>query len=138
VLLLVPAATSNATATSTARPRRRLRDLDGDCGGALLFQKLDCYVVAKELAARVHRAEIAHSVLRDQARAAVSCFLQLAEGLPNDGAGMRRKYFTESNNSLHETVAAIDLAETLGVLGSQDAAPIQALAFRLKGMLRGQ
>src|ERR1041384_8117675 len=75
------------------------------------FQKLNCYVAAKELARLVHQAGIAHSVLRDQAcRASVSCFLQLAEGLPNDGAGMRRKYFTESNNSLHETVAAIDLA----------------------------
>jgi four helix bundle protein len=101
------------------------------------FQKLDCYVVAKELASRVHRADIAHSVLRDQARrAAVSCFLQLAEGLPNAGPGMRRKYFTESNNSLHETVAAVDLAEELGALDGEAAAPIRHLAFRLKRMLR--
>ena len=101
------------------------------------FQKLDCYLVAKELARRVHEAGIDHSVLKDQARrASVSCFLQLAEGLPNEGAGMRRKYFTESNNSLHETVAAIDLAETLGALGTDAAAPIQELAFRLKKMLR--
>jgi four helix bundle protein len=101
------------------------------------FQKLDCYAVAKELARLVHEAGISHSVLRDQAcRAAVSCFLQLAEGLPNDGAGMRRKYFTESNNSLHETVAAIDLAQTLAAVRSDLAAPILNLAFRLKRMLR--
>jgi four helix bundle protein len=75
--------------------------------------------------------------LRDQAcRASVSCFLQLAEGLPNDGAGMRRKYFTESNNSLHETVAAIDLALTLGSIDSDAAARIQEISVRLKKMLR--
>ena len=101
------------------------------------FQKLDCYVAAKELARLVHQAGIAHSVLRDQAcRAAVSCFLQLAEGLPNEGAGMRRKYFTESNNSLHETVAAIDLALTPGAVGGNPATTIQELALRLKKMLR--
>ena len=94
-------------------------------------------MAAKELALRVQQAGIAHSVLRDQAcRAAVSCFLQLAEGLPNDGAGMRRKYFTESNNSLHETVAALDLAQALGVIDSDSAASIQQLALRLKRMLR--
>ena len=62
--------------------------------------------------------------------------MQLAEGLPNDGAGMRRKYFTESNNSLHETVAALDLAQALGVIDSEFAASIQQLALRLKRMLR--
>ena len=101
------------------------------------FQKLDCYIAAKELARLVQDSRISHSVLRDQAcRASVSCFLQLAEGLPNEGAGMRRKYFTESNNSLHETVAAIDLAQTLGAVGPEAAASIQELAFRLKRMLR--
>ena len=101
------------------------------------FQKLDCYVAAKELARLVHEAGITHSVLRDQAcRAAVSCFLQLAEGLPNEGAGMRRKYFTESNNSLHETVAALDLAQTLGAVSQDAALSIQELGFRLKRMLR--
>src|SRR3954465_8867715 len=97
------------------------------------FQKLDCYVAAKDLARLVHEAAIAHSVLRDQAcRASVSCFLQLAEGLPNEGPGMRRKYFTESNNSLHETVAALDLAATLGAVSVERAVAIQELASRLK------
>jgi four helix bundle protein len=101
------------------------------------FQRLDCYVAAKELARRVHEARITHSVLRDQAcRASVSCFLQLAEGLPNDGEGMRRKYFTESNNSLQETVAALDLAQALGAVPADAAASMQELAFRLKRMLR--
>src|ERR1041384_8311007 len=101
------------------------------------FQKLNCYVAAKELARLVHQAGIAHSVLRDQAcRASVSCFLQLAEGLPNDGHGMRRKYFTESNNSLHETVAAIDLAQALGAIAPGNAERIQDLGFRIKRMLR--
>src|SRR4051812_9330402 len=105
--------------------------------GLMRFQKLDCYIAAKDLARLVHEAGITHSVLRDQAcRASVSCFLQLAEGLPNEGMGMRRKYFTESNNFLHETVAALDLAQIVGAIDGAAAADIQELALRLKRMLR--
>jgi four helix bundle protein len=103
----------------------------------LPFQRLDVYVAAKEIARLVNDARIAHTELRDQARrASISCFLQLAEGLPNEGEGMRRKYFTESNNSLHELVAAVDLACTLGVLSTESAQAIQELSVRTKRMLR--
>ena len=85
----------------------------------------------------VNEARINRTELRDQAqRAAISCFLQLAEGLPNRGQGMRRKYFTESNNSLHEVVAAVDLACTLGALSTETAQAIQAPGLRLQQMLR--
>ena len=103
----------------------------------LAFQQLDVYRAARELCERVHKAQIAHPVLRDQAgRASMSCFLQLSEGLPNDGAGLRNKYFVESNNSLHETVAAVDLAQAIGALSPESAAAIQQLGVRLKRMLR--
>ena len=102
----------------------------------LRFQTLDSYQVAKEIARRVHVAKISDSELRDQAtRASKSCFLQLCEGLPNDGVAMRRKYFVEANNSLHETVGAVDLAATLGMMSMEQANAIQALAVRLKAML---
>ena len=105
---------------------------------SIKMQRLDCYVVAKELAARVHRAEIRDSELKDQARrASKSAFLQLAEGLPNEGAGMRRKYFTESHNSVHELVAAIDLARDLGVIDRALAGEVLAASARLKAMLYG-
>jgi four helix bundle protein len=101
------------------------------------MQRLDCYVVAKEIARRVHVAKIRDTELRDQAtRASKSCFLTLCEGLPNDGVAMRRKYFTESHNSLHEVVGAIDLAEAIGAIDADVAGEVQALAFRLKPMLR--
>ncbi len=101
------------------------------------FQKMDVYRAAKELASRVHRARIADAELRDQAtRASKSAFLCLAEGLPNDGAGLRRKYFTEANNSLHEAIAAVDLASAIGALASAEAEAIQALGLRVKRMLR--
>ena len=104
----------------------------------LPFQKLDVYVAAKEIARLVNEAPINHAELRDQARrASISCFLQLAEGLPNEGLGMRRKYFTESNNSLHELVAAVDLACALGVLSTESAQAILALSIRTRLMLRG-
>src|SRR6267143_5591377 len=94
------------------------------------FQKLDIYRVARELAIAVREAEIRHAELRDQAgRASISAFLTLSEGLPNDGPGMRRKYFTEANNSLHELVAAVDLASTLGALSSERARAILELAI---------
>ena len=103
----------------------------------LPFQRLDAYGVAKELAERVHSAKIADRELRDQATsAAKSTFLRLSEGLPLDGAAMRRKYFNESNGSLHETLAAMDLAAAIGAARSADAAAVQLLGARLKKMLR--
>jgi len=81
------------------------------------MQRLDAYVVAKEIAKRVHESRIRDSELRDQAtRAAKSCFLTLCEGLPNDSVPMRRKYFTMSRNSLHELVGAMDLAHVIGAV----------------------
>lgn len=104
----------------------------------LRFQQLDIYLAAKEMARLVNEARIGHTELRDQAqRASISCFLQLAEGLPNRGQGMRRKYFIESNNSLHELIAAVDLACALGALSREKAQAIQKLGFRVKRMLAG-
>jgi four helix bundle protein len=101
------------------------------------MQKLDCYVVAKQIATLTHRARFSDAELGDQARrASKSAFLQLAEGLPNEGAGLRRKYFTESNNSLHEVVAVIDLARGLGAMPANAADEILAACVRLKAMLR--
>jgi four helix bundle protein len=103
----------------------------------LPFQRLDVYVAAKELAQRVHAAKISDKELREQATdAAKSTFLRLCEGLPNDGPAMRRKYFVEANNSLHETIGAIDLAGSLGFMRAADAAAIQQLGARVKPMLR--
>jgi len=103
----------------------------------LPFQRLDAYVVAKELAQRVHAAKIADKELREQATdAAKSTFLQLSEGLPHDSAAQRRKYFNGSHASLHETLAAMDLATAIGAARPADAAAVQALGARLKRMLR--
>src|SRR5258707_2750689 len=100
------------------------------------FQNLDAYRVAKELARRVHVAKIRDRELRDQAtRAAKSCFLCLCEGLPNEGAGLRNKYFVEARNSLAETVGAMDLAAIIGVVREEDANAIQELGSRLRRML---
>ena len=105
---------------------------------SLRMQNLDCYQVAKAIAVRVHEARIGDAELRDQAtRAAKSTFLRLAEGLPNEGAGMRRKYFVESNNSLHEVVAAVDLAASIGAIELSVADEIIDLSARLKPMIRG-
>ena len=105
---------------------------------SIKMQTLACYQVAKTIAVRVHEARIRDTELRDQAtRAAKSTFLRLAEGLPNEGAGMRRKYFVEANNSLHEVVAAVDLAAAIGAIGPAVADEIIGLSARLKPMIRG-
>jgi four helix bundle protein len=102
------------------------------------FQSLDVYRCARELAVRVHHARISDAELRDQAtRAAKSAFLNLSEGLPDDRVAMRRKYFLASDGSLHEVVAAVDLASGIGAVGEDDAAVILALGGRLRAMLRG-
>jgi four helix bundle protein len=102
----------------------------------LRFQSLDCYQAAKEIAKLVHVANIRDNELRDQAtRASKSCFLQLCEGLPSESAAMRRKYFLCANGGLHETVGAVDLAVTLGMMSEEHADAIGALAVRLHGML---
>ncbi len=102
------------------------------------FQMLDSYRVARELAAVVHRAGIRDPELRDQAtRASKSAFLCLCEGLPSDRPSVRRKYFDEADGSLHEAVAAVDLAVAIGALEPAAAAEVQALGLRLRRMLRG-
>jgi four helix bundle protein len=100
------------------------------------FQRLDAYRVARELARRVHESKIRDRELRDQAtRASKSCFLCLCEGLPNEGVALRNKYFVEARNSLAETVGAMDLAATIGVVREDDANAIQELGSRLRRML---
>jgi four helix bundle protein len=103
----------------------------------LPFQRLDAYKVAKELARRVHEAHIGDAELRDQAtRAAKSAFLGLCEGLPSDAASIRRRHFDIANNSLHELVGAVDLAEAIGALGGDATGQLLSLATRLKRMIR--
>ena len=103
----------------------------------LPFQRLDVYRASKELAKLVHLARIRDAELRDQAtRASKSTFLGLCEGLPSDAPGIRRRHFDIANNSLHEVIGAVDLAETIGALDPDVAQAILALATRVKRMLR--
>jgi four helix bundle protein len=104
----------------------------------LPHQKLDSYKVAREICLRVYAAKISNAKLRDQAeRAGSGMFLQLAEGLPIAGAGLRKKYFTEALGSLHELVAALDLAAVARFMNAKEAAAIIVLAERERRMLLG-
>jgi four helix bundle protein len=100
------------------------------------FQKTDAYGIAKRIAVEVQEAKIGNSELRDQAtRAAIGAFLQLSEGLPNQSAAMRRRYFTIARNSLCEVVAAVDLASALGAIEPRRAQAVLELAARLGAIL---
>jgi four helix bundle protein len=100
------------------------------------FQRLDVYAAALELATVVCAAQIGDAELRDQAtRAVKSVFLNLAEGLPAQAVGVRRRHFAAANGSLHEVVAALDLAAAIGAIAPGPAAEAQALALRVKQML---
>jgi four helix bundle protein len=104
----------------------------------LRFQRLDVYQAAKALAKGTHDARIRDAELRDQAtRAAKSVFLGLCEGLPSDAAGVRRRHFDIANNSLHELVGAVDLADAIGAVDPGTATELLALAARVKRMVRG-
>ena len=101
------------------------------------FQHLDAYRLARSLAARVHAASIRDSELRDQAtRAAMSAFLEPRRGTPLDRPAVRLKFFDVADGSLHETVAAVDLAEAIGAVGTSVSAEIHAEASRLRAVLR--
>ncbi|MBI5069540.1 MAG: four helix bundle protein, partial [Deltaproteobacteria bacterium] len=69
-------------------------------------------------------------------RASKSAFLNLAEGLPADSAGLRRRAFALSAGSLCEAAAALDLAAATGLADPGEAAALIALAARGKRMLR--
>ncbi|MBW2525818.1 MAG: four helix bundle protein [Deltaproteobacteria bacterium] len=106
--------------------------------GLLLFQRMDVYRASRELARQVEEARIRDAELRDQAtRAAKRVFLGLCEGLPNSSTAMRRKYFVMADNSLHETLGALDLAEPLGAVSTAKQQAIQALGLQVHQMLRG-
>ena len=100
------------------------------------FQKLDVYVLAKELLVLVQRARIRDAELRDQAtRAAKSQFLNISEGLPFKSNASRNRHFRIAKGSMFETVAAIDAAEALEVIDAAAVAPIMERANRIDAML---
>jgi four helix bundle protein len=102
------------------------------------FQRLDAYVVARELVRLVHSASLADAELRDQAtRAAKSAFLNLCEGLPDDRPAVRRRYFRQADGSVHEVAGALDLAAVIRALDEGVAQEGMALAARLRALLRG-
>ena len=102
------------------------------------FQQLDIYRAARELAVLVQQAELRDSELRDHAtRAAKSVFLNVAEGLPERGSGVRQRHFAIARNSLGELVAALDLATALGAVDAAKAEQALALAGRVRPMLYG-
>jgi len=109
-----------------------------DDDGRLAFQRLDVYQASKQLAQQVEQARIRDTELRDQAtRAAKRVFLGLCEGLPNRSAAMRHKYFVMADNSLHETLGAVDLAAALGAVHRGKQQAIQRLGVKVHQMLRG-
>jgi four helix bundle protein len=113
-----------------------------DGGGAATsvfpFQRLDLYVLSRQLVVLVHGLDIRDAELRDQAsRAVKSVHLNLSEGLPDDRGAMRRKYFLQADGSLHETAAAVDLAAAIGAIPQRRADDVLAVAGRVRAMLRG-
>jgi four helix bundle protein len=99
-------------------------------------QKTDIYQATMQLVGRVKGANIADAVLKDQAeRAAISTLLAIGEGLPHDGARMRRQYFARAKASVCELVTATDAARVCSAMAQTDWDACQALAWRVRGML---
>ena len=103
---------------------------------SLPFQKLRVYQLSRELALLVQQARLRDTELCDQAtRAAKSCFLNIAEGLPSRQPGIRRRHFAIANGSVCEVAAAIDLAVALGVVDDAVAEPMLARVVEIARML---
>ena len=100
------------------------------------YQKMHVYQAARELVIVVVTAKIEDRELRDQAtRAAKSVLLRLAEGLPHRSQAMRRKYFGESNGSVYEVAAAVDVAGLLGSMRPSEVEAATQLCIRITQML---
>ena len=100
------------------------------------FQKMRVYQLAKQLAVLVQHVGIRDDELRFQAtRAAKSCFLNIAEGLPSDQPLVRRRHLCIAKGSVCETAAALDLCLALGLLETSAVEPMLELAVELKRML---
>jgi four helix bundle protein len=100
------------------------------------FQKLDVYVVSRELVRLVVAAKIRDAEFRDQAeRAAKSTFLAICEGLPNARIKMRRVYFERALCSLCEAVGAVDGTFVTGAIDAEKVGELMRLAHRLGAML---
>jgi hypothetical protein len=54
----------------------------------------------------------------------------------SDASGIRRRHFDIANNSLHELIGAVDLADAIEAVDTEVAAKLLSLAVRLKRMLR--
>src|SRR2546421_1705677 len=120
----------------SCRPPRRGEEADMNHENLFPFQTLDIYSATRELALRVHQARIRDRELRDQAtRASKSCFLCLCEGLPNEGAALRHKYFVQPRNSLAETVVALNLAPSIYAVPQDDSHALHPLGTRIHRIL---
>ena len=101
------------------------------------FMQLPAYLLAKKVAVETQRARIQDSELRDQAtRAAKSCFLNLAEGLPSYQAGIRKRHFAIAIGSIAEVAAAIDLAIALEAVDIESGTTLLGDANHLSRQLR--
>jgi len=100
------------------------------------FQKMRVYQLAKQLAVLVQQSRIRDFELCDQAtRAAKSCFLNVAEGLPSDQPLVRRRHLCIAKGSVCEVAGAIDLCLALGLLEQAKSDAMLEIAVELKRML---
>ena len=104
---------------------------------SLLHQRLDVYVVAREIARLVHEGKIRDAELRDQAeRASKSTFLALSEGLPHFSRKMRLQFFHRAHASHCELAGALDLAGVLGAIDPARLREIEPLLVRGAQLIR--
>ena len=109
--------------------------------------KLDAYVVARDLATRVHslRFPRGHAALRDQLRrSATSIVLNIAEGAGKTATGDKRRAYDIARGECAEARGALDLAWHCGLIdqGTFDATwevadRVAAMLYRLVGRWSG-
>ncbi len=100
-------------------------------------ERLDCYRVALEFQQMVPRLVLkGHRELRDQLqRAALSCILNLAEGLGRRSAAEKAHFYSIAKGSTTECAAVVDVLRSMGLAPVTLCREARGLLVRIVQML---
>lgn len=107
----------------------------------LPHKRMDVYVAARELLAECRKATASFPgeekyVLQGQIRrAALSVFLNIAEGASRKSTAERRRFYEIARSSVVEIDAGFDAANSAGYLNERDIDKLGSLIIRIFQML---
>lgn len=107
----------------------------------LNHQKLDVFIVAKSFALECYRftkalpSEEKFNMIQQVRRAALSVYLNIAEGCSRKSIAERKRFFEISRGSIIEIDAVLDLSEELNYVWKEELENLGTLMQRTFSML---